>query len=215
MSPPKQAISSNQEGRVLLAVQAVKLQQFKSVRAAAVAYDIPQRTLSNRIHGMTSRRDSTPNSRKLTLEEESAIVRYILDLDSRGFPPRPQDVQEMADLLLAERDASLVVGKNWTSNFIKRRTELKTKFSRKYDYKRAQCEDPVIIGDWFKLVRNVVAKYGIVEEDIYNFDEAGFLIGMIATAKVVTSSESRNRPKTTQLGNREWVSIIQGINSYR
>ena len=164
---------------------------------------------------MTSQRDSTPNSRKLTLEEESAIVQYILDLDSRRFPPRPQDVQEMADLLLAERDASLVVGKNWTSNFIKRRTELKTKFSRKYDYKRAQCEDPVIIGDWFKLVRNVVAKYGIVEEDIYNFDEAGFLIGMIATAKVVTSSESRNRPKTTQLGNREWVSIIQGINSYR
>jgi len=119
----------------------------------------------------------------------------------------------MADLLLAERNASLV-GKNWTTNFIKRRTEIKTKFSRKYDYKRAQCEDPVIIGDWFKLVRNIIRKYGIQEVDIYNFDEAGFLMGVIATAKVVTSSESRNRPKTTQPGNREWVSIIQGINSY-
>jgi len=102
----------------------------------------------------------------------------------------------MADLLLAQRDASLV-GKNWTSNFINRRTELKTKFSRKYDYKRALCEDLVIIGDWFKLVRNMVAKYGILEEDIYNFDEAGFMIGVIATAKVITSAESRNRPKTT------------------
>ncbi len=39
-------------------------------------------------------------------------------------------------------------------------------------------------------------------------------MGVIATAKVVTSSESRNRPKTAQPGNREWVSIIQGINSY-
>jgi hypothetical protein len=145
---------------------------------------------------MTSRRDSTPNSRKLTPTEELAIVRYILDLDSRGFPPRPQAVQEMADLLLAERDAS-PVSKNWTSNFINRRTELKTKFSRKYDYKRALYEDPVIIGDWFKLVRNMVAKYGILEEDIYNFDEAGFMIGVIATAKVVTSAEARNRPKTT------------------
>ena len=58
-------------------------------------------------------------------------------------------------------------------------------------------------------------KYGILEQDIYNFDEAGFAIGVIATAKVVTSSEAKSRPKTIQLGNREWVSIIQGVNSYR
>ena len=61
----------------------------------------------------------------------------------------------------------------------------------------------------------MVAKYGILEQDIYNFDEAGFAMGVIATAKVVTSLESKNsRTKTIQLGNREWVSIIQGVNSY-
>jgi hypothetical protein len=162
---------------------------------------------------MASRRDTPSNAQRLTSQEEEAIIQYILDLDSRGFPPRPAAVQEMADLLLSERDAP-PVGKNWTSSFVNRRPEIKTKFSRKYDYKRALCEDPVIIGDWFKLVRNTVAKYGITEEDIYNFDEVGFLMGVIATAKVVTSSESRNRPKTAQPGNREWVSIIQGISSY-
>ena len=213
MLQPTQDKYSFQEGRILLAIQAIRQGQFQSIRAAAASYDVPPETLRTRLHGTSSRRDTPPNSRKLSLHEESTIVQYILDLDSRGFPPRPQAVREMADLLLAERGAS-PVGKNWTSNFIKRRTEIKTKFSRKYDYKRAQCEDPVVIREWFRLVRNVVAKYGIAEEDIYNFDEAGFLMGVIATAKVVTSSESRNRPKATQLGNREWVSIIQGINSY-
>jgi hypothetical protein len=38
---PTQAYSSNQEGRILLAIQAIKLHQFQSVRAAAIAYDIP------------------------------------------------------------------------------------------------------------------------------------------------------------------------------
>jgi hypothetical protein len=39
-------------------------------------------------------------------------------------------------------------------------------------------------------------------------------MGVIATAKVVTSSESKSsRTKTIQPGNREWVSIIQGVNS--
>jgi hypothetical protein len=118
----------------------------------------------------------------------------------------------MADLLLAQRDAS-PVGKNWATNFINRRPEIKSKFNRKYDYKRAQCEDPVIIGDWFRLVRNVIAKYGILDDDVHNFDEAGFLMGVIATFRVVTSAEARSRPKSTQPGNREWVSIIQGINS--
>jgi hypothetical protein len=212
MAQPNRAKSSNKEGRVILAKEAVKIGQFQSVRAAAKSFDVCPKTLQNRVHGMPSRDDCTPNSRKLTLYEEEAIVQYILDLDSRGFPPRPRDVREMADLLLAERDAS-PVGKNWATNFINRRPEIKSKFNRKYDYKRAKCEDPVIIGDWFRLVLNVKAKYGILDDDVHNFDEAGFQMGVIATARVVTSSEARSRPKSTQPGNREWVSIIQGVNS--
>lgn len=213
MPPPIQVLPSNKEGRILLAIQALKLGQFKSVRAAAKVFEVSHVTLSRRVNGIPSQRDSLSNTQRLTLREEETIIQYILELDSRGFPPRPQVVREMADLLLSDRDAPLV-GKNWTSSFIARRKEIKTKFSRKYDYKRAQCEDPVILKAWFELVRNTIKKYGIQEEDIYNFDEAGFLMGVIATAKVVTSSESRNRPKTAQPGNREWVSIIQGINSY-
>jgi hypothetical protein len=45
MQPPNQALLSNQEGRILLAMQALKLHQFTSVRAAAKAYDIPHTTL--------------------------------------------------------------------------------------------------------------------------------------------------------------------------
>jgi hypothetical protein len=69
----------------------------------------------------------------------------------------------------------------------------------------------VIIGEWFRLVHNMKAKHGILDDDVYNFDEAGCQMGVIATARVVTGAESRGRPKSTQPGNREWVSIIQGI----
>ena len=36
-------------------------------------------------------------------------------------------------------------------------------------------------------------------------------MGMLSTAKVVTSSERANRPRTIQPGNREWATVIQGI----
>jgi hypothetical protein len=113
--------------------------------------------------------------------------------------------------MLADRDAS-PVGKRWASNFVKRHQELKTRFNRKYDYQRIKCEDPAIIRDWFTLVANTIAKYGITLADIYNFDETGFMMGMIVSGMVVTGAERRGRPKSVQPGNREWVTVIHAIN---
>ena len=62
-------------------------------------------------------------------------------------------------------------------------------------------------------MRNFKVKYGIIDEDIYNFDETGFLMGQISTIKVVTSSDRRNHVKLIQPGNREWVSVIISVSS--
>ena len=65
-------------------------------------------------------------------------------MDKRGIPLRPRTVQDMADLLLANRDALKpppTVGIHWVHNFVRRNPILKTRFSRKYDYQRALCED--------------------------------------------------------------------------
>ena len=52
------------------------------------------------------------------------------------------------------------------------RLEIKLMFNCKYNYKRAKCKDPVIIRDWFRLIYNIMAKYGILDDDVYNFNEA-------------------------------------------
>jgi hypothetical protein len=118
----------------------------------------------------------------------------------------------MANQLLRARGASSV-GKLWASNFVRRQPELRTRFSRKYDYQRAKCEDPKVIGEWFEVVRNVKAKYGIVDEDTYNFDETGFMMGIIFAGMVVTTSDGLGKAKLAQPGNREWATVIQGVNA--
>ncbi|KAL0932787.1 transposase [Colletotrichum truncatum] len=117
-----------------------------------------------------------PNLRNLSDLEEKTIVEYILDLDARSFPPRLSGVEEMANRLLAERDAP----------------PLRTRFFRKYDYKRAQCEDPEVIRGWFSLVKNTIAKYGIANADIYNFDKTGFMMGVITSGIVITIIQAIN-----------------------
>jgi hypothetical protein len=42
MPQPTHAESSNQEGRILLAIYAIKQGQFQSIRAAAAPYDNPE-----------------------------------------------------------------------------------------------------------------------------------------------------------------------------
>ena len=106
----------------------------------------------------------------------------------------------MANSLRAKRNLGYV-GVNWPSTFVKRQPELTVRFNRKYDYKRALCEDPEVIQGWFSLVENIKAKYSILDDNTYNFDEAGFIIGQISTGAVVTASERRGRLKAVQLGN--------------
>jgi hypothetical protein len=40
-------------------------------------------------------------------------------------------------------------------------------------------KDPHVITPWFKLVANTKAKYSIGDDDTYNFNETGFIIGAI------------------------------------
>jgi hypothetical protein len=60
-------------------------------------------------------------------------------------------------------------------------------------------------------VSKTIAEFGIHKDDIHNFDETGFQIGVIGTMKVVTGSERRTRPQLVQPGDREWVTVIQAI----
>jgi hypothetical protein len=144
--------------------------------------------------------------------EANTLLEFIVDLDSRGYPPRLSGVEQMANRLLDARDAPRV-GTRWAMNFVKRQSLLKIRFQRRYDYKRAKCEDPTVIRNWFKLVQNTIAKYGIQSDDIWNFDETGFMMGVISSGMVVTCAERHGRPKSVQPGNREWVTVIQAINA--
>ena len=204
--------STSNEARVILALEAIRNDEKLSLRAAAKVYSVPYTTLYHRRAGMPARRDTTPNSRQLTDSEEKAIVQYVLELVARSFPPRLHGVEDMANQLLRVRDAP-PVGKLWAHNFVKRQPELRTRWTRRYDYQRAKCEDPKVIGEWFALVWNVKAKYGIVDDDVYNFDETGFMMGIIFAGMVVTTSDGRGKAKLAQPGNREWATVIQGVNA--
>ena len=112
MPPTRSRSSTNlieQEGRLLLAIQAFQNQEITNISTAARIFNVPRSTLRDRLGGIQHRATSRANSTKLTATEEESLQKWILSMDSRGSAPRPAMVREMADLLLKQRGTTPVI----------------------------------------------------------------------------------------------------------
>ena len=136
--------SSTIKSRITLTIQAIEKDPQLTIRKASRIYNIPRSTLRHRLARTTPQREFTPKTIKLTELEEDIILQRILDLDSRGFQPRLTNIQEIADRLRTDRNATRV-GTRWAQRFVKRHPELQTRFRRRIDYQRAQYKDPDVI----------------------------------------------------------------------
>ncbi|KAM9924732.1 hypothetical protein OXX80_011128, partial [Metschnikowia pulcherrima] len=136
-------------------------------------------------------------SQKLTSVEKESLLQKILLLDDLGLAPQASEVRAMADLLLKERGnvRAEKVGQRWAYNFVNRQEELVSRFSRRFDYKKAKAEDPEVIQDWFERVKETIVRYGIVDEDIYSFDETGVSMGITVSKRVICRKVNRGRPR--------------------
>ena len=125
MPPIRSQSSGNlaeQEGRILLVIQAFKNKEISSIREVARRFNVPFSSLRNRLTGIKNRSDLRANSYKLTEIEEESLQKWILSLDIRRVAPRPSTVRVMANLLLEKRGTTpvLSVGEKWVYNFVKR-----------------------------------------------------------------------------------------------
>ena len=64
------------------------------------------------------------------------------------------------------------------------------------------------------LTEKTIAKYDILEQNIYNFDETGFQISVTSTTKIITDFyHSTSHVWALQSDNHEWVTVIEAVNA--
>jgi DDE superfamily endonuclease/Psq-like protein/Tc5 transposase-like DNA-binding protein len=219
MAPPHTSQSPQKEGRLNLAIHSLQNRQLKSQRSAAKVYKVPRTTLQRRLRGTQPKLGSRHKNRILLVAEEAELIQWIGSMEQRGFPPFLIDVKRMAQVLRARRGSSAparAIGKNWIYRFLKKHPALKARLQRSRDAQRAKNEDPRVIRPWFQRIKETREKYGIPDEDVYNFDETGFAMGLIGgsgSSKVVGLSDSVGRATVIQPGDRTWTTVIEGINA--
>jgi hypothetical protein len=79
-------MSSQNEGRISLALQAYDSNQVLPLCATVSTYNVPLTTLCERRTSILPQAMAPTNSRKFTLEEEQIIIQRVLQRSTEGLP---------------------------------------------------------------------------------------------------------------------------------
>ncbi|CAD6902733.1 unnamed protein product, partial [Tilletia controversa] len=172
------------EEKVLTALEEAQAEPRGKPNITAIAkkHGVDAQRLRRRFHGKESKSTRPPTNRKLTDAQEEAILTWIAVLDKLELSARPALIRASANQLLFEAHTSSstrapTVGDKWVTNFLARHPELALVKQKSQELLR-MSHDRATCAQFFQKLKDVVAKHGIVAEDIWNMDEIGFRIGI-------------------------------------
>ena len=128
------------ESRIQEAIQ--YLNDFPTVKVAAVAreFQIPRLRLARRLNGIPPKKGRPASNTKFSVPKEKALCRYIDRLDNINLAIRANFVTDAANYILQEKGKDEVIGKNWTTHFLKRHGYNK-RLQKKLNANRQASED--------------------------------------------------------------------------
>jgi hypothetical protein len=88
MAAPQLQEALQKEGRLLLALQAYKLGQIKTLEAAAKIYDVPPMTARRRAASVQLKRSSRASNCLLTPVQEDSLRQWVLSIDQCSMPSK-------------------------------------------------------------------------------------------------------------------------------
>ena len=137
-----------------------------------------------------------------------------LYLDSVGLPLKRPQIGATANSILASSDTDLPqqIGEHWIQRFLKHHPEYHERRKRAIDIERLQAVDKTVVERWFEDYRHQVALHGICPEDIYNFDETGFQIG-VGKDQWILTREPRKKIFNGATTNREPVTVVECVST--
>lgn len=114
--------------------------------------------------------------------QKRSLLHYIFALDEIGQSLRYERITTVANNILDdshdEDGPAPVIGQHWAKRFIKRYSELHKAKQKPMELERKLAHDPEMLSNWFERFQKLREQYQVLDDDIWNFDETGFRIGV-------------------------------------
>ncbi len=104
------------------------------------------------------------------------------------------------------------VGGAWVDRFKSRHKDLKVKWTSTLEKCRATNVNPTLVGEFYDILEEVIHKYNIQPENLYNMDEKGIQLGIGSRVAAFVDRDQKN-VYSVEDGNRELVTIIETISA--
>ena len=171
------------EEDVTNALNALANGEYKSIRRAALVFQIPYPTLRYRLQKPNLRKESHVSQQLLTPIEESTLENWIYYAAKLGSPITLQLVKILASEIQSKRGSRndenelSPISDRWVDHFRTCHLRIKTCFSRTIDTARSTALDFSTIKSYFDNLGEVLCEHKYPPSAIYNVDETGFSIG--------------------------------------
>jgi Tc5 transposase DNA-binding domain len=143
-------MESTKNDRIEAAMAVLDSQSTLNYAAAARAFKIHPTTLARRYRGKTVSREEANSTFRQCLNDtqEDTLLGYIDSLTDRHIPPTSQIIKNLAEEIIKRP-----VGKNWTSDFVKRHsTRICNTYLRPLDRARVSAESITAFERFYVLV---------------------------------------------------------------
>ena len=104
-----------------------------------------------------------------------ALSGWVLQMDTQGFSPRLDIFKAMVEKLTQEEGWGSL-GLAWLREYLNRHPALSTRLASTMDRQRAFANAPGLIKDYFWKLRDVIIRYKIKEENMWNMSEKRFTL---------------------------------------
>jgi hypothetical protein len=192
--------------------------EYKSIRRAALVFQIPESTLRYRLQKPKSRKESHVSQQKLTAIEESTLENWIYRAAKLGAPITLKLVKILASEIQSKRSSNYDeneinhISDRWVDRFRTRYPRVKTCFLRTIDTARSIALDFSTIKSYFDNLGEVLHKHKYSPSAIYNVDETGFSIGSSRKSVVLLDQLNQRREKK-QPGRKEWITCLKCVSA--
>jgi 4-hydroxybenzoate polyprenyltransferase len=185
--------------------------------AASKQYGIPRSTLRGRLRGANTLKQSAADRQMLSPVQEADLATWVKIQERLGQAPSHFQIRRAAELILQQAGITTSLGKNWTTNFMRRNTCINTFQGKRLENKRAKAVTPDNIKELFEVLKLPLLA-NIRAQHRYNMDETGVAEGVGTNGKHVGAAGKPGAKKKRWVyvkgrQTRTWMSILECVNA--